>query len=89
MKKLLLLSLLCLPVVGMQSKNDSPLMEHLKTAAAPVALMSGTLMTTSAITGGGCTLFPPTVLLIGGAYAMKKGYDWYYKKECLNTIKGK
>lgn len=87
MKKLLLaLSLMCaLPLSAMQE----PMKDHLKKQAGPCLLLAGTFMTTAAITGGGCTAFPPLTLLVGGAYAMKKGYDWYYKQELLNQAKGK
>jgi hypothetical protein len=87
MKKLLLLALCALPLSAMQ--EESKMQTYIKRTAAPTLLASGTIMTTTAaITRGGCTLFPPLTLLLGGAYAMKKGYDWYYKQELVNKAKG-
>lgn len=88
MKKLLLLTLCALPLSAMQD----PLKDHFKREAGKTMLFGGAILTnaglTAAITGGGCTLFPPAALLLGGAYAAKKGYDWYYKQDVLNKSKG-
>lgn len=86
MKRLLLLSLCSLPLTAMQDKPT--MLDYVKHTAAPVSLLSGTIMTTAAITGGGCTLFPPVALALGGGYCIKKAYDWRYKQEILDQAKG-
>lgn len=89
MKKLLLaLSLMCvLPLSAMQD----PVKDHLKKEAGKTLWVGGMIVAASStptIVATGCALMPLTAF-VGGIYAMKKGYDWYYKQELLDQAKGK
>ena len=89
MKKILLaLSLMCaLPLSAMQD----PVKDHVKKETGKTLWVGGMLLTASStpcVVATGCALMPLTAF-VGGVYAMKKGYDWYYKQELLDQVKGK